>query len=354
MSRIEFIEMSFSEERIMRIRKTVAISILVLLGLACGGSVVAVYTDYSVRASALSLPDALNNIPSNYQFVFGLNVANLARSTVYSKLQRNGAFLGDFASITERTGLDFMRDIRYVVGAGRSNPNSPNEGVAIAVGKFNKEAITSYIRSKSSLVEKEYGGASILMIPDQKSDEIKSGIAFLDEQEIALGDLQSLKAVLDTRGKAGKSILSNTALASLIEDVSSESTLWFAGDSSGVLTSVPAMPGLPFGNGTMAIPNLPSIRNFSGRINITDAVAGKITATALDAAAAAKLADAMKGLIALAQLTGGNKQPELKMLLGGLTISQESTQVFVALNFPGEVLNQLGKTSPLPRKSVVQ
>ena len=66
----------------MKFRKIVAVSILIMLGIACVGALSAIYTDYSVKASALSLPDALNNIPSDYQFVFGLNVTNLAQYPV--------------------------------------------------------------------------------------------------------------------------------------------------------------------------------------------------------------------------------------------------------------------------------
>ena len=336
----------------MKLRKVVTVSVLVILGVACAGALMAIYTDYSVKASALSLPDALNNIPSDYQFVFGLNVTNLVQSTAYSKFRQNNPIKGDIESFTEKTGLDPMRDVSYVLGAGRSKPNSRNEGVVIVVGKFNQDAITSYIRSKSNPVEFEYNGASILIIPDPKSDVVKSGIAFLDAREIAMGELEALKAILDTRGSAGKSILSNAAIAPLIDEVSSESMIWFAGDASGVLTNAPAtMPGLPFGNGTIAIPNLPSIKNFSGKININDAVTGKITATAFNADAATKLAEAMKGLIAFGQLAGGSKQPELRTLLDGLIVSQDTTRVSVVLNLPVDALNKLGKTSQSRRKS---
>jgi hypothetical protein len=324
-----------SGRRNMKLRKVAVVFILVLLGVACGGAVMALYTDYSVRASAPSLPDALNNIPSDYQFVFGCNVTMLVQSPAYSRFRQNNTIGNELFSFTEKTGLDPARDVSYVLGAGHSKPNSRNEGVVIVVGRFDKEAIAGYIRSKSNPEEIEYNGASILMIPDPKSNTVKSGIAFLDSQEIAAGDLEALKAVLDTRGNAGKGILSNTAIAPLIDEVSSESMIWFAGDATGVLTRTPAAAPLAG--------NFPDIKNVFGKLNVNDAVTGNVSATALNAESATKLADAVRGLIALGQLAGGNRNPGLKTLLGGLVVSQESARVSVALNIPVDVLNTFGQ-----------
>ena len=321
----------------MNIRKAIVIPILAVLGVSCAGAVLAIYN--SVKASIQSFPEALNSIPADYQFVFGVNVQKLTRSSAFMKLQQNRQVSKDLDSFAEKTGLDPQRDIHYLVGAGKTG----NEGIMIAVGRFNKEKITGYVRSKSAPLEKTYGGASVLMIPDAKNDSARGkGIAFINEREIALGDLQSLKDVLDVGGREDKSILSNQTMAPLIRSIDPEEMLWFAADAQSVLSRAPAK--VPLGQ------NASSIRSFVGTLNIGDTVAGKITATAVDPDSAVKLADAIKGLIALGQLTA-NQNPELKTLLGGVAISQNSTEVTLMVNFSPETLEKIrqsGKFNSLP------
>jgi hypothetical protein len=322
----------------MVIRKAIVISILVLLGISCAGAVMVLYN--SVRASVQSFPEALNSIPSDYQFVFGINVQKLTGSSAFAKLQQNRQVGKELQSFVEKTGLDPQRDISYLVGAGRANGSVRNEGIVIAVGQFNKDRIVSFIRSKSAPTELQYGSASLLMIPDTKTNAAPDkGIAFLSEREIALGDLNSLKAALDIRGKENESILSNETMAPLIRSISPDDMLWFAGDAASVLAKAPAT--VPLGQSAS------SIKSFVGTLNIGDAVTGKITAIAVNADSATKLADAIRGLIALGQLTG-NQHPELKTLLGGLAVSQNATEVTLGLNFPPELLDRIGQSGKIP------
>jgi hypothetical protein len=157
-----------------------------------------------------------------------------------------------------------------------------------------------------------------------------------------LGNLSSLKAALDARANKSKSILSDAAMLALLNDIRSEEMLWFAGDVTDVLANTPAAAPLA----TTAS----SIKNVVGTIDINDAaaatVAGTITLTALDIDRAVKLADALRGFIALGQLAG-NQNSGLKTMLDGLVVSQNSTRVSVALKFPVNTLEKLGgKTEP--------
>lgn len=316
----------------MNIRKAVVICILVGLGIASAGAVIAYYTDYFARASASNLPDVLNSIPSDYQFVFGVNVPKLVQSPAFSKLQQNRQTGNELASFIEKTGVDPARDISYLVAAGRPQLKERNEGLAIASGRFNRDTITAYIRSKSAPVELEYAGASVMMIPETNSGEAKNGIAFLNEHEIALGDLASLKGALDIRGKAGQSILASPAMAPLMEGINPDDMFWFAGNAAGLLARVPA--GMPLGA------NASAIKSVVGALNITDSVTGKFTATAQDPESATKLADAIRGLLAFGQLTG-HQNPDLKALLGGVAVSQTADQVSVNLTFSADLLQKI-------------
>jgi hypothetical protein len=324
----------------MKHRRFVVVSTLIMLAIACAVVGLALYTSHSVRASVPSLPDALNNLPSDCQFVLGINVQKIVASPAYAKFhEKQSPQIGnDLAGFIEKTGVDPARDVSYLVAAGRSGGKQV-AGVAIVVGRFNKDGITAFIRSKSTPVEMEYGGAPILMVPEGKGVAPSRGIAFLNGKEIAVGDLESMKAVLDVRGKGNKSILVNPVMAPLINSIDSDAMLWFAGDAAGVLAKAPV--STPLGA------NLSSIRNIVGSFSITDAITGTITATAINADAATKLADVLRGFIALGQMAG-DQNPDLKALLGGLAVSQDSAQIRVALNFPMDLLDKLGQAKKLP------
>jgi hypothetical protein len=254
----------------MMLRNAVVASILVILGIACAGAVTALYMDLSVKASAPDYAAGLNSIPLNCQFVFGINVEKFAQSPAYAKFQQNNPMGNDLAVFVEKTGLNPMRDISYLVGAGNSREKSADKGIVIVSGRFDKEAIVRYIRSKSSVIEEPYGGSSVMLIPEPKSGAVQKGF-FVNDQEIALGDLASLKAVLDIRGQESKSILSNETMAPLIRSIRPDEMFWFAGDAAGVSQELPTAP---------LAASAATIKSVIGTMNIGDAITGKITATA--------------------------------------------------------------------------
>jgi hypothetical protein len=317
----------------MKNRKAVIISVLILIGVATAALGLVLYRNYSTYASTPNLQDALSSIPSDCQFVFGMNVQKFVASPIYTKFKNseNRPIGKDLAEFIETTGMDPARDISFLVVGGRSGAKMKGEGVAIAVGNFDRNKITSYIRSKLSPAETTYGSESIMMIPEHKTDAVDKGIVFLDEQQIALGDLESLKAVLDVRGKGNQSILSNPAMGPLIGSIDANEMIWFAGDIAAAFAKTPVPT--PLG------PNISFIQKIAGTLNIGDAVVGKITAIAQDADSAIKLADVVRGFIAMGQLSG-SRNPELKTMLSGLTVSQNANQVSLAVNFPAGILEK--------------
>jgi hypothetical protein len=318
----------------MIFRKTVVTSVLVLLGIASAMAVTALYTDYSAKVAAAGLPDGLDSIPSDYRFVFGINVQRVVQSSVYTKLRQNTPIGSDLALFVENTGLDPARDITYLVGAGSAKDQGRSQGIAIVSGRFNKDAIVRFIRSKATPQEQVYHGALLIMFPEQQAGTAPKGLGFLNSQEIALGDLESLKAVVDMSGQQNKSIIFSETMAPLIRSVGPDEMFWFAGDAEGILAEAPA-------NSPLAS-SASSIKSIVGTFNLDEAVTGKITATAVNAEGAQKLVEAVKGLIALGQLAG-NQQAEFKSLLSGLTVTQDATLVTLALNIPADLLAKMGQ-----------
>jgi hypothetical protein len=86
--------------------------------------------------------------------------------------------------------------------------------------------------------------------------------------------------------------------------------------------------------------NASSIQRIAGAFDIGEDLVGKITATTIDSNAATKLADVLRGLIALGQLPG-DKNPDLKLLLN--TVTQNAERLSLSFNIPGDLIRKLGR-----------
>jgi hypothetical protein len=331
----------------MNHRKFVVASTVLLffaVGVIAG---LALYSGMTVNASIPDLPRAVRYLPADSQAVFGMNVKKFIASPVYAKLEaKHGDKIGtDLAEFTAKTGVDPRKDVDYIIAGGKSLAEGRGQGVVIAVGRFNTAAITGFIDShfagtQTSPIRVDYKSAVVHMIPESGGNKVDKGIAFLSDSEIALGNLESLKAVLDVRENSVGGIEQNVTLAPLLDSLNPEDMFWFAGDPSTVLSKAPA--NTPLGGG------LAAIKDIFGALNLTDAVSGKITVTAKDKESAAKLADIARGLIALAQLAG-DQSPEIADLLKGVLVTPdlEKNKIHLAINFPFELIERLEHSRPV-------
>ncbi len=317
------------------------IALFVVAGLVAG---LTLYTNFVVKASIGDLPRAVRYFPSDYQAIFGINVRAFLNSPFYGKLEAaHGPRIGsEMAEFIEKTGVDPRRDLEYIVAGARKLGKGEGEGALIAIGSFNRETIINFINSKTVPIKVEYNDATVLMIPENSGTTLEKGIAFLEGNEIALGDLESLKAILDVRaGKAG--IQANTTLTDLLEQLDPNAMFWFAGDATSVLSRSPISN--PIGE------KFAAIQSVFGMLNLTDAVSGRITANARDEESATKLADVVKGFVALGQLAS-EQNAEIAELLKGVSIVQEKNQIHLSLNFASDLLDRLQEMKAQHRKVI--
>jgi hypothetical protein len=101
---------------------------------------------------------------------------------------------------------------------------------------------------------------------------------------------------------------------------------------------VPA-PGMG-GSGSAAAMNLPPLQSLVVTGDLDPQLSLALTGVASDEAAATKLADVMRGLIALVSLQAQQK-PELAQLASAFSVSTEATRVMVNARIPYELLEAL-------------
>lgn len=310
------------------------VAMLVIAGVIAG---LAFYSNVVVKASVPDLPEIIRYLPAEYQVIFGMNVDRFVKSPIFLKFQdqHSQEYASKLQEFIANTGVDPTRDLHYLVAAGRAVEGQKGSGVVVAIGSFDENKITSFIKSKAPSPPFEFtytDGTHILMFSETDSKKLLKGVAFMSSSEIALGDQDSLKALLDNRVKRGPGITANPVLAPLINSLHPDEMFWFAGDPTSILAKAPA--DTPFKN------SLSAIQSVVGTLNLDQAVVGKITANARDLESAQKLTDVARGFVALGQLAG-EQNPELTELLKGVTVSVNQTQVSLVLNFPFELLEKL-------------
>jgi hypothetical protein len=332
---------------------TSTVSMLIVAGVVAG---LAFYSNVVVKASIPGLPEAVSHLPANSQVVFGMNVQKFVSSPIFLKFQQEhgqeiGTNLQEFITVT---GVDPVKDLSYIVAAGRANEGKNGAGVIIAIAypnrKFNADGIANYIQTRAKTVPMAltYKNVRVLMISEAEGNKLEKGVAFVNDSEMALGDLDSLKAVIDASISPSTGIEANTTLAPLINSLNAgqlDQMFWFAGDAASILSKAPT--NTPFGG------SIAAIQSIVGALNLSDAVAGKIVATARDADSAQKLADIGRGFVALGQLAG-DQNPDLGELLKGINISLDTAknQVSLVLNFPFDLLDRLKQAKPLASKKI--
>jgi hypothetical protein len=349
MSQVEFKKEATGRRIPMKRQRHKLIAMILVIGIAGAMTVMALDSYYA--ATATSLDEGLSILPTDCQFVLGFNMQQFVSSPAYERLkekqiQQNSRELEQ--EFIEKTGVDPERDISYILaaarsidlpGSGDSLEKTEGKGVIAIIGNFNPGAITAFIQSKINPGAAVYEGMSIMLMPERNPDADEKGMVFLNDREIVMGDLDSLKAVIDVRTRGEASILFNPHMASLIDSVPSDEMLWFAGDTRRVAEHAPL--NTPLGE------NIGTVQNIVGTLSITDFVAGRITLTAVDAESAVRLADMGRGFVAFAQLAG-DKNPDLKMLVSGLSVLQDSTQVSLVMNFPTYLLERLDNLKKQP------
>ncbi len=307
----------------------------------------AFYSTFNAAASAPSIPDVVHYLPAASQGVFGMNVQKFLDSPIYQKMQaKQGAAVGqDLQEFINNTGVDPRSSIRYVVAAvGRESLKEKGIVIIVAKNQFNPDQITSFIYKKSTKVapiELTHQGAKVLMFPEDNGNKIEKGIAFMGSSAIAMGDLDSIKGVLDVRA-TGQGGLDSTPLGQLVNTVTlnTDDMFWFAGDASSVIAQAPTT--------TPMLSNFSEIQSIYGTLNLTDAVDGKITATTRTGETAEKLVQVIQGFKALGSMALNNttQAPELTDLVNQLVNAVqvkviEGTKVQLSVNFPIDLLDKL-------------
>lgn len=320
-----------------RNRLVLFVSVLVVvLGVVAGLG--ALWLD-SARAAVGPLPGEGLVLPADTQFVMGVDVKRLTSSPMWERWASNKAMRPDAMDQLERwTGLDPARDIDQIVvaGRGRTGKAQPTP-LVMAMGRFNLEKLGWSLEKVEQGTTSQLEGATLFTM-EQKG--VSSSLAILDTSTLLFGPTAKVQDVVKSRSRGETPLRQNEQLLALVEGVKPGSTFWMVGDQT-LLASMPkGIPGPAMGGGGGASMNLPPLQSLTLTGDLDPQLSLALTGVAADEASATKLADVLRGLVALMSLQAQQK-PELQQLASAFSISTEATRVLVNARIPYELLEAL-------------
>jgi hypothetical protein len=249
------------------------------------------------------------------------------------------------------TGLDPARDIDQIVVAGRGRVGQKQEvPLVMAMGDFNLEKLGGSIEKAGSGQKSQLEGATLFTM-EQKG--VSSSLAVLDTKTLLFGPTAKVQDVVQSRARGETPLEQNEELLGLVGSVKPGNTFWMVGDQS-LLSNMPnGIPAPGMGGAGSASMNLPPLQSLIVTGDLGPQLSLALTGVAADEASATKLADVLRGLVALVSLQAQQK-PELQELASAFSISTEATKVLVNARIPYELLDSLQPKKPETEPAVTE
>ncbi len=290
------------------------------------------------RAAVGPLPSEALALPADTRVLMGFDVARLIQSPLYARLRAKGSE-DPFAELRAKLGLDPERDLdSIVIASGGGRGATENGPLVMAFGRFDRYALGRTLEGRKGVTWKPHGGTTVYLFDE--SSRSSGALAFLNDDVVVAGGRAAVEQTL-TNHQAGGALRGNAKLMAQIGRIKPGAAFWLAGDQTALSRlplHVPA-PGAAPGSGAQI--ELPALEGLTATGELTPLLSLDVVGDAADAASANKLADIVRGLIALATLQASHK-PELQELASAVSVSTEGDTVRLGLRLRYELLDTLG------------
>jgi len=230
------------------------------------------------KAGPANAENALKLIPKDVMAVFFIDIHRVMTIEFINNLikekekDETSDELTDFQEFKAKTGIDPEKDINFIVGAITGKTEKGKEdGVGIINLTYNKDLLLSTIKEELAkekeeehekqaeeeegeeegeeeheLIEEKYNGFTIYTVREEEEEEEEEeehgeeekehgkkhekggSFSFLDESNIAVGDKNSVKSVIDVLQKKKENVFKNEGFSSLLTKIDKEAIFWGA------------------------------------------------------------------------------------------------------------------------------
>jgi hypothetical protein len=305
----------------------------VSLGVVVGGA--AYFSAASARAQNGAWPESLDWIPDSASLVGFLDVRALASSPLSETLSREWKGHEAPDEIYARAGIDVFRDVDAVlfsVSEGKDERKRDRWGL-VATGGFDAESVARRLAEGDAEGE-EYRGARIYRLGGE-SGSASSAVVEGAGSTLLFGEDEFLREMID----AGRGVRPRATglLASFPTESLDGATFWAAGSASKL--GVAALGG--------ATDDAP-LESFVLSARLDAELELQARGRARDADSAQKLADVLRGLVALGRLQKDGGGSELANVADAVSIEVLEREIDVGLRVPYETLRKLSERPPKP------
>lgn len=189
---------------------------------------------FSPATGSAQAEDMLRLLPKDVAAVFFIDVQGIltieALNTLVSEKTEEEEFeeFTDFQKFTEMTGIDIQKDIYFIAAALKQGTEENDDwGVGIVNLKYDKDRLLSFIKAKSEegseLIEEDYNGFTLYTV---KEKDEEASFTFIDNSNIAAGNVDIVKSVINVLQKQEDSVLTNEDFSVLFKDTDKGALFW--------------------------------------------------------------------------------------------------------------------------------
>lgn len=303
-------------------------------------AVLACSSSPEARAAATA-DDAFRTLPPHAQGLMGVDMASLRSSFLYERfLDRVGTSdLDDWATMS---GFDPRQDIDSIAGALWGEPTTES-ALFVMRGRFD---LTPEAKAQIEEVG-SHRGVTIYSGPEVHREESyqQTVFAFPEPGVAVLGPHAEVVNAIERRLAGGPSLMDNAALTARAREAAGIGQLWFVSESPGALTQ--ALPEGLAPNQARLLTILAGMRETVAALDLSQGLRLSFSGTAGSVEDASTLADAARGMVALARISLPAEEQDLMKYLDRVRIGGSGDRFEASIELDRfEVEELLDKAEP--------
>jgi hypothetical protein len=308
---------------------TILAAVVVLAGLGMG--LAAYFSVPGTSARASTLPDAAAWMPASANFVAYVDIASVLSSPLKEQWEERKNVMKEVEEFRDKTGMDPWTDFRTLSFSAGKMGDAENWGLALT-GDLDPEKLIAVIEERERVERTPYGETTLYLFErsEESTDDQTKALAFPSLSTALFGSPDYVRSMLNV-GTGGEASAVEGPLAEWLDVLPLNETFWCVGNSTEFHRVVNEK------DGASSIPPLQSFA-VSGNLGADVSMIGR--ARAADADSAQKLADVVRGFIAMGSLQQQDR-PELQAILDSVQIDILESNVEVVMSVPFETLRRL-------------
>jgi hypothetical protein len=292
------------------------------------------------------LPDPGPWVPASANLVVYIDWSALSASPVLRGVESSlveSESWADIEKFRELTGMDPLQDVWalvYFTTMSKENVG-PNWGLA-CYGAFDPKQVIENIEARGVVGHTEYRKTALYRVPDFEfplgSSRGEQVLAFPDSSTALFGSAEQVRAMLDVGLGFAPPASEEGELARALRELTAAETVWVVAREDGNLPS-------RIGAAKWGLSHVPPLASFSLSARFGSKVKVRVRAETLDAQAAGKLADLVRGIAAMGDLQVHSDE-SLRALLESLEVETIDERIDISFEVDASMTRKYLRLKP--------